>query len=381
YTLLAVGIDPKKMVPTTDLAKFDFKTKPFEIVDPCKFDISFSDVTTTGFTFTIVPSSNKTRYYYGICPAEILEKEGKDQVAEDLIRVRDNHGEYDWSRHNALTVNKIVVNTDDMRLPAPLKPNKPYAIVVFGVNDLGARTTEVECKIQRTNEAKPLDMTFEFELLKQTEQGAILKITPSIKTAPYMVGCIKKQQYSQYVGKDDEFISYVIKSANIETVKGDCTLDKTHKLISDTEYVCFAFGYDGAPTTKLCTFPFRTGKMAQEGNLQMKLKDVKVEPSTSDVSKATVTFIVEPQEGVEHWSAQVFQTENGVVVGRFGVTLTDNEVAEYLFNPINKYKTEDKKEIKATVDWDTEVTCYSIAIDKSGKKGPLTKFKYVVKKK
>lgn len=122
---------------------------------------------------------------------------------------------------------------------------------------------------------------------------------------------------------------------NVETRSGDCTLDKTHKLISDTDYICFAFGYDGGSTTKLTTFKFRTGKASLDGVAKMRLVKVETSPWSEDPNQAVVSFYIEPENGVEYWRAQIFRTENGVVVGRFGVTLNDQEVAGALFNKTN----------------------------------------------
>ncbi len=380
YVLIAVGLNPENLSPITELSQFDFKTKPFEIQSNCQFTVSFSNIATTSFTFTIKPSDNSIRYFYGICPQTLINEKGAERIAEEFIRMRD-HGKYDWSRRDALNTGIVSINTENMGLSAPLQPDNEYAIVVFGVSNLGARTTEVVNAQCQTKAVEKVNLTFNITLVRQTEQGAVLQITPSIKNAPYMIGCIKAEQYSKYEGKDEEFMKYVVEMGNVETRSGDCTLDKTHKLISDTDYICFAFGYDGGPTTKLTTFKFRTGKASLDGVAKMRLVKVETSPWSEDPNQAVVSFYIEPENGVEHWRAQVFRTENGVVVGRFGVTLNDQEVADALFNKTNDGVYIDKKVIQGRVAWGTEVTCYSIALDKNDKKGELVKFKYIVPKK
>lgn len=380
YVLIAIGLDPENLSPTTELAKFEFVTKPFSIQNNSKFSISFSDITTTSFAFTIQPTDNSVRYFYGICPQKLVQEKGKEQIAEEFIRMRD-HGEYDWSRRDALNQGVVSKNTEDMDLSSPLTPNSEYAIIAFGISDLGERTTEVASEMCRTKAVEKINLTFDITLVKQTEQGAILQVKPSKKEPPYMIGCIQADQYAKYEGKDDEFMQYVIEMGNVETRRGDCTLDKTHKLISDTDYICFAFGYDGGPTTGLTVFRFHTGKTALDGAAKMRLVKVEAEPWSKDVQYAVVSFYIEPENGAEHWRAQVFRTANGVVVGNFGVTLNDQEVADALFNKTNDGVYIDKKLIQGRVAWGTEVTCYSIALDNNGKKGELIKFKYVVPQK
>lgn len=381
YQIFAFGIDPENRVRSTEISRMDFSTNEFKVQSDCKFNIAFEDLKQTEMTFRITPDDAQVRYYVGLCPTMLFESSTPEDISLEYIRRADAAG-VDWEAREALHTGELLVNTfEDMGL-SDLKPGESYTIVVFGVSGLGERTTEVSYSSVVLPEVVSSDMTFEITLEKQTESGAVLKIVPSSKDETYIAGCIQYVQYEQYIGKDEEFMEYVVTSGGMGVYEGDQVLDKSTALISDTKYVCFAFGYSGGVTTPLTVFEFMTGKPDTGGSAEVEVTEVVVKDG-AEVGydgMAAVYAYLKPNSSAAHWYAQAFTSENGECTGNFGITFTDTEVINLLLNPSNSNRYEDSEYVAVPIDWDTEITFCIIAVDEEGNAGPLVK-KTVIPKK
>lgn len=374
YQIFAFGIDPKSGAVNTAVTRMNFSTPEFKIQDECRFTVRFDAVLQTEMTFTILPDNPSTRYYVGICPTEMLEAQGADAVALAFIRQGDVAG-VDWSAHSSLHSGELTVNTfEDMGLTT-MEPGVSYAVTVFGVSDLGERTTAVSYATQTLPEVVPSDMTFEISLVEQTESGAILKIVPSAKDEPYIAGVMQYGQYREYVGRDEEFMNYVVEFGGMGVYEGDYVMDRSMALISETDYVCFAFGYSGGVTTPLTIFEFSTGKPDTGGRAAVEITEVKiVDGSTVGYDgMAAVYAYLAPNDAAVHWYAQAMLSENGVPTDMFGNTFTDTEIVNLLTNPGNDSRYVDSEYVATPIDWGTEITFCIIAEDSEGNLGQLVK--------
>lgn len=374
YQIFAFGIDEKSGAANTTVTRHNFSTPEFQIQDECRFAIRFDDVLQTEMTFTVTPDNPSTRYYVGVCPTEMFDAQGADAIALEFIRQGDVAG-VDWSAHSALHSGELTVNTfEDMGLTT-MEPGVSYTVVVFGVSDLGERTTAVSHAAQTLPEVVPSDMTFDISLVEQTESGAILKIVPSVKDEPYIAGVMQYGQYSEYIGRDEEFMNYVVEFGGMGVYEGDYVMDRSTALISDTEYVCFAFGYSGGITTPLTLFRFTTGKPDTGGEASVEITEIRIIDG-SEVGydgMAAVYAYLAPNASAAHWYAQAMMSENGVPTDMFGNTFSDTELVNLLTNPNNSSRYVDSEYVATPVDWGTEITFCIIAEDSEGNLGQLIK--------
>lgn len=374
YQIFAFGIDEKAGTVISAVTRSDFTTPEFKIQDECKFTITFDVVLQTEMTFTIVPDNPLTRYYVGICPTEMIDEKGADAIALEFIRQADVAG-IDWAAHSSLHSGELTANTfEDMNI-TDMTPGVAYSVVVFGVSDLGERTTEVSYASQTLPVVVPSDMTFEITLVEQTESGAILNIVPSAKDEPYIAGVMKYEQYSEYIGKDEEFMNYVVEYGGMGVYEGDQRMDRSTALISDTDYVCFAFGYAGGITTPLTIFEFKTGKPDTGGGASVEITETKIidGAEVGYDGMAAVYVYMSPNSEAAHWYAQALLSENGVPTDAFGNTFTDTEIVNLLTNPNNDSRYVDSEYVATPIDWGTEITFCIIAEDSEGNLGQLIK--------
>lgn len=367
YVVFAFGVS-EQGAATTDPVRYIFPTPEFKIADPCTFQIAFSGVEQLQFAFSVTPSDNSTRYYIGLSDAAVLDESSPEQVATDFIR-RAEVAEIDWSAHDALRTGVVTLHTlDDMEI-SDLKPDTDYSAVVFGVSSLGERTTAVSHAKIRTAAVPHSSVTFKIEVVETSVQGAILKITPSDATETYMAGTIRKEVYREFTD-DRAFMEYVIEQGNIVLLDGPQTLDRTGALLTDKEYICFAFGYIGGITTGLTFAEFSTRAPETTGKAKVDMKIAAKPHSSYDV--ALYAYLT-PNEYAEHWYAGAFNSVDGVIQVPFsGEVLTDAEVINALTTNESSYDW-DKEYTACGADFGKEYTFCVIARDKDGKLGPLVR--------
>ena len=367
YILFAFGVDERGEA-TTDPARHTFSTAAFKVVDPCTFGIAFARVEQLQFGFTVTPSDNATHYYIGLSDAALLDDSSPEQVATDFIRRAEIAG-IDWNAHDALRSGNVTLHTfDDLEI-GDLKPDTEYSIVVFGVSTLGERTTAVAHAEVRTAAVPDSDMTFVIDVLETSVEGAIIEVTPSNNRETYMAGTIRKELYTAFAD-DRTFMEYVVEQGNVVLLDGPQKLDRTGALLTDTEYICFAFGYIGGITTPLTYAEFSTRAPETTGKAKVEIEIVaKTHPSYDVALYAYLT----PNEYAEHWYAGAFYSEGGVIQVPFsGEVLTDAEVIQSLTtNENDNYWDTEYAACGAT--FGKEYTFCAIARDKEGKLGPLVK--------
>lgn len=361
YTVFAFGMDETGKA-TTDPVKFIFETKPFEIVDNCSFGIEFSDVEQLRFTFTVTPTDNSTRYYIGVSDGDILKSSTPEQIADDFIKRAEIAG-IEWSANDALRSGAVTLDTvKDLEI-YNFEPSTEYSIVVFGVSNQGERTTAVFHKELTTLAVPDSKMTIQLDVIETSVEGAKIKVTPSADET-YMAGCMLREDFEKYTD-ERAFMEYVVEVGNIELYSGEQILDKTNRLLSDKEYVCFAFGYIGGISTGLFHTYFKTEAPKTESLASVEMS----EPYGKENSLCDVAVYVDlkPNEHAEKWYAGVFYTVGGVVDG-----LSDAQIISQLTT------------YESTYYWNTEyaagrgyfgkeMTFFAIACDKDGNLGALVK--------
>lgn len=244
-----------------------------------------------------------------------------------------------------------------------LEPATEYSIVVFGVSSLGERTTAVFHKEVTTLAVPDSEMTIQLEIVETSVEGAKIKVTPSADET-YMAGCMLREDFEKYTD-ERAFMEYVVEVGNIELYSGEQIIDKTGRLLSDKEYVCFAFGYVGGISTGLFHTYFKTDAPKTESPALVEMSEPYGKANAScDVA---VYVDLKPNEYAEKWYAGVFYTEGGAVDG-----LSDAQIISQLTTYESSYY------------WNTdyaagrgyfgrEMTFFAIARDKDGNLGALVK--------
>lgn len=361
YTVFAFGMDEAGK-STTEPVKFVFETAAFAVTDQCQFGIEFSDVEQLRFSFTVTPSDNSTRYYIGVSDGDILKNSTPEQVADDFIK-RAEIAEIDWAANDALRTGAVTLDTvKDLEI-YNLEPATEYSIVVFGVSNQGERTTAVFHKEVTTLAVPDSKMTIELEVIETSVEGAKIKITPSADET-YMAGCMLRADFEKYTD-EREFMEYVVEVGNIELYSGEQILDKTNRLLTDREYVCFAFGYIGGISTGLFHVEFKTEAPKMESLAAVEMSEPYGKPnSLCDVG---VYVDLKPNEHADKWYAGVFYTTGGEVDG-----LSDAQIISQLTTYESQYYwNSDYAAGKGY--FGKEMTFFAIAADKDGNLGALVK--------
>lgn len=367
YTVYAFGVGPEGEA-TTALETYTFTTPAWEAVDACTFDITFpeEDIEQLQFSFTVTPSNEQTRYYVGLVDTAEIDASSPEEVAAEFIR-RANIAEVDWSTSKTLRQGVQTLHTyNDMEI-ADLEPDTDYSIVVFGMSSLGERTTAVAYETVRTLPVPQSDMTFDIKVLEELDGGVRIQFTPSVDNETYYAGTIRKDQYDAYVGRDEEFMNYVVTTAGLGLQQGAYLLERPEGALSvDRDYVYFAFGYIGGITTGLTTGTFHT-KASDVSKASVSFDFSK---EAIDGGKIRITANITPNEYAAHWYVQPWKSSDGETIGSIFVTMEDSDLLNDLMN--NKpYPDITTKSVD--IDEGQYAAFCAVAVDANGKYGEMVK--------
>ena len=373
YIAFAFTVSPEG-TPEKNVVKATVKTKAFAVTDKCTFNIAFSDVSQLAFSFNVTPSDNSTKYYIGLADGAVLSQQTPEEVASAFIKQAEV-AEVDWANTDALRSGAVTLNTySDMGI-SDLEPETEYSIVVFGVSPLGERTTEVFHKEVTTAKVPKSNMTFEINVVETTADGVKIDIIPSVKNETFMAGCVQKTDYDKFKKEDgsyddNAFMEYLITNGNLTLFEGDTRLDRTGKLLTDRDYICFVFGYVGGVTTPLSVVEFRTAQPETSGEASVEITKVEVtSPSKlSSFADGDICMYMKPNDKAAHWYAGYFKSENGVVED-----FSDAEIIAGLTDHATSTILWDAESISRAVAFGNEYTLFVIAADADGKLGKLVK--------
>lgn len=375
YTLYVFGVSPAGKA-TTGVETYTFSTPAFQVADPCKFKIEFTDVKQVEFSISITPDNNDTRYYMGFTDAAVLKESTPEEIATQFIQRAESY-DIDWSAHDALRTGPCKLHTFDDLGFGDLTANSDYAVVVFGVSALGERTTEVSYEIAHTLPVEITDMTFDVQVVETSINGIKIQVTPSYSDKTYMAGCIRKAEYDKFGGNDTQFMEYVVANGNVVLLEGPQLIDRTNALLADTEYIFFAFGYAGGITTPVPTiFPFSTGAYEATGQATVEILNIAVTGPDPDSSNyALLRAEVQVNDKAAHWYVTHFNSIDGVPYNAFSDEyLTDTEIITALTSSGSGIAvTQDQLQADGYGKFDTERTFYAIAVDADGNYGPLVR--------
>lgn len=375
YTAFAFSVDSDG-TPAKNVIVATFTTKAFEVSDKCTFDITAGEISQLSFSFTVTPSDNATKYYVGLADGEDLKQSTPEDIALGMIRL-GNTAEVDWASTDLLISGKHTLDTYKDLGISDLEPDTEYSVLVFGVSSLGERTTAVAHKEFTTAKIPVSSMTFDINVEETYADGALIKITPSVKDEDYMAGCIQRAEYDKYKKEDGSyddaaFMEYLITNGNLTLYDGDQELDKKGHLLAEKKYICFAFGYKGGATTRLFIKDFETKAHETAGEAAAEITKITVTtPSAlSNYADGDICAYITPNEKAEHWYAAIFRAKDGVAIDYFDDPMTDSEIIGGLTGTTDNL---DLKTVSRAVKFGNEYIVYALAKDSAGNVGKITK--------
>lgn len=358
YVFFAFGLDSNGN-PTSPLAKQEFETSPFEATEDCTFDVTFSEVTSTSMNIDIKPSNPSTRYYVGMCQASNLNSYSPDELAQQFIDSENNIGT-DWANTEFVFTGEQSLNSTDDLFYDPLIGNTEYAVVVFGIDENGERTTDVAIERQRTASPQQSQMTFSIFVNSVTVNGAKVVFLPSTDEETYFTDVMDYETFSKFTS-DDEIVNNILdkigSSINAYLTSGQHTVDCSNMLVANTRYVAYCFGYNNGVTTRVFSQEFTTEELKTGSDAAVAINYTIEDGSYYGYSGYGVIFIsMTPNATAKKWYAAPFKSLDGVD----DATLTQALMA-------NGY--ESQSELGLYAEWDTTLHFATVATDSNGTAG------------
>ena len=296
-----------------------FKTEALDKSD-ATFEVSVSDIGYNEATINVVPSSSTVTYFVNIMSQERLADfgEGAQAYINHLVALRDY-----YLGMNATTEQMIAnlcfageksLTIDD------LKPGAKHVAYAIGVDDDFLPNTEAFVVEFDTLSAEGSDLTFDVEITATDYDHVEGTVTPSNDTETYICS-IQSAESLMWYASDEEFMEVLINDlewwyGGVETAlrTGVVDLSQYGGLYPETEYVVVCFGYNGAPTTELFTFPFTTTEAT--GNPEELV--VEFEIDYERLSHNTVYVTAKPSVGAYYFMSYISTFELECYVDEYG---------------------------------------------------------------
>ena len=278
YHIIAWGMDGKGTATTPPTNIGSFVTLSDGVSDDCTFEISCPEVGQTDILINVKPSKDTTRYM--ICPVEesICGAYGDEQMAQRLINMEQArfdqqfYGEgVDWSNAEWIFTGEQT-KWGRADLEWTFEAGKTYRIYVFGVDANGTRTTQIARFDQKAADIEASDMTFEVELIQDSWNHPIFRITPS-NNDEYWLACVMKTEYVDWYRDTDGSIldhemmhmleeEYFDGQAKYYAKQGES--ESLFYWSSESEYSLLVCGWSGSNTTPFYEFKYNTPEIPWE---------------------------------------------------------------------------------------------------------------------
>lgn len=145
-----------------------------------------------------------------------------------------------------------------------LKPEKEYAFFAIAIDEETCfAASKPTYQVIETEKVEASDMQFDIEISNISARAATISYIPSTAQDPFAANCLPKEQFDSFGETDEEKLSVMTAMYAFNTVMGGQTYEFTN-LTPETEYVAFAFGYNGGLlTTPIFTETFTTPSAEQ----------------------------------------------------------------------------------------------------------------------
>lgn len=191
YSFFAFGID--NGYKNTGLFEKVISTPEVDVTDGCTFDVSYSDINSSGATVRIEPASSQTRYFMTYVESASLAGLSVGQIADACMNAAEEAG-INWASSNLIHTGTY---TEEF---TGLIPSNQYSVIVFGVNAEGDRTTDVSLTTFTTADVQASDMTLDIIVGEVTYNSAEITVRPSSETEEYVLTIIPAEDFEAYGG-------------------------------------------------------------------------------------------------------------------------------------------------------------------------------------
>ena len=274
---LAVAFGCEYGVPTTDASYEWVEIPEAEVIDDCTFDVEFTQKSGSEGTFTITPSNPDTRYTTFLIESDRFD--GENAITPSLYLAGQVYyinamNTFQWSTTEYVHTGATELNSkNDVIDGKYLRTDVEYSLFVFGVDEVGGRTTEIK-ELRFSTVSKPKEeLTFDikFSNFKGDSNWTHyidVKVTPSDPNAKYVLNSHKMDAtYFPESMSDEEFMKKYLDAQGeyLTLYSGDTS--KTLSFGSEyqypvgnvwTDYIVYVFGYDGGVTTPLYAYLVNT---------------------------------------------------------------------------------------------------------------------------
>lgn len=280
YYVVAFGVDYG--IVTTTIKSEKFTIPEPVVIDDCTFAVDAVQKSPAEFILNVTPSNADTRYAGLLVETSRFNDTYTPEmaVASD-IKYRNYTHTIDWTDSDKVFSGSASLSTQASLLDGKyLNVGTEYSVLLFGVDGIGTRTTDIE-RIDITPQSTQgssltFDVSFgEFDDSKATHILTV-NVTPSDPDARYVIDCYKADNnYVDLSQTDEQFISrYVnVMGTWLELQSGDLskkfslgsTWDSSVGAYVYKDYILFIFGYDGEATTPLYAYRINseTGEAVQ----------------------------------------------------------------------------------------------------------------------
>ena len=157
-------------------------------------EMNISNITATDFTLDIKCSDPEFIYFFGLSPRDMYDFNNPKAVAEEFVRNSESVVD-DWTKVDNEYVhkgNKTVQAKDFWTI----KPEREYALLLFGVGPNGEITTDPICKFV-TTPAEETVPALELHISNETATSFTIDITSTDPQLLYYVGVTNKADFDR----------------------------------------------------------------------------------------------------------------------------------------------------------------------------------------
>ena len=303
----------------SDLVYKAFKTAALDKSD-ATFEVSVSDIGYNEATINVVPSSTTATYFVNIISVERMADfgEGAEAYVNHLVALRDYYLGMNATTEQMIA-NLCFAGAKSLTIDDLTSGIKHYAYAI-GVDDDFLPNTEAFVVEFDTLAAESSELTFEVNITAIDYDHVEGMVTPSNDNEAYVCSIQTSESLTWYAS-DEEFMQVLLDDlewwyGGVETAlhTGVTDLSTYGGLYPETEYVVVCFGYDGAPTTELFTYPFTTTEAS--GNPEDLVVEFDIDYER--LSHNTVYVTAKPSEGVYYFLSYISTFDLECYVDEYG---------------------------------------------------------------
>lgn len=381
YILYAYHIDLENVELIGKIVRTEFVAQTPEQFD-IDVDMTF-EVNGAIVNWTVAPNGYEGRYYLDAIDMAVFE----EKYADWGVALEDYMLEYT----NELMLKYLAMGNplDDVMSAlcrsgettlrvTSLSPQRRYAFFVVAIDEAtGFTASPAQFEIYETQEVMPSDMDVDIKLLEVSARAAKIQFTAS-NGEPYAANCLSKELLDSYGETDQEKIENILNAYYLVTIFDVQEYEFT-TLSPDTEYVAFAFGYNGGVvTTSMFKQEFKTPS-AEEAGVVLYLTDDSYYDvvAVSQLDPNFASFSIYENEVFFPITVEVIPSSNRYYYAMFANEgkehYTESEwIAELLYVGVKTTLTRN-----TIMSYDVPYTFVGFACDENGQYGPLYKKEFL----